>query len=400
MRILFLHQNMPGQFKHLAVELAARGHDVLFITRNGEASLPGVRRILYAPTREVGAGSHHYLIQTETAVLNGQQVARVALDLEARGERPDLVVAHPGWGESLFLKDVWPQVPLLHYCEFFYRSHGLDVNFDPADRLSFDEICRLRARSGHLLLALEACDRGVSPTRWQWQSHPAAYRDKIDVVFDGIDTEHVRPDPATRFWLPDGRVLTAEDEVVTYVARNLEPYRGFPQFMRALPTLLARRPAAQIVIAGGDDVSYGRRAPGGKCWRQQMMDEVAVDPARIHFVGALPYGRYLDLLRVSALHIYLTVPFVLSWSMVEAMASGCLLLGSATPPVEEFLEDGRNGLTVDMLDPSAIAGRAIEALAGRTRLNSLREAARHTAIERCSLKACLPHQLSLINSLT
>jgi glycosyltransferase involved in cell wall biosynthesis len=399
MRILFLHQNMPGQFKHLAPQLAARGHDVLFVTRNVEASVKNVRRLIYEPARAVAPGTHHYLIQTEAAVLNGQEVARLALKLEAQGERPDVVIAHPGWGESLFLKDVWPGVPLLHYCEFFYRSHGLDVNFDPADRLSFDDTCRLRTRSAHQLLALEACDRGLSPTEWQRQSHPEAYRGKIETIFDGIDTDLVRPDPAARFTLADGRVLTAEDEIVTYVARNLEPYRGFPSFMRALPLILARRPAAQIVIAGGDDVSYGKRAPGNRSWREHMLAEIAADPARVHFTGTLPYARYLDLLRVSSLHLYLTVPFVLSWSMVEAMAAGCLMLGSATPPVLEFLEDGRNGLTVDMLDPAAIAGRAVEALAAGGRLDHLRSAARQTALDRCSLAACLPRQLALVTEL-
>jgi len=399
MRILFLHQNMPGQFKHLAPALAARGHDVLFVTRKVEAAIKGVHRIAYEPARPVAPDTHHYLIQTEAAVLNGQEVARLALKLEAKGERPDLIVAHPGWGESLYLKDVWPQVPLLHYCEFFYRAQGLDVNFDPSDRLNFDETCRLRTRSAHHLLALEACDRGLSPTEWQRQSHPEAYRGKIEVIFDGVDTDLLAPDPGARFTLPNGRVLTAEDEVVTYVARNLEPYRGFHSFMRALPSLLERRPHAEIVIAGGDSVSYGRRAPNKRSWREHMLDEVALDPARVHFTGTLPYARYLDLLKVSSLHLYLTVPFVLSWSMVEAMAAGCLMLGSTTPPVLEFLEEGRNGLTVDMLDPAAIAARAADALAARDRLAPLRRAARETALDRCSLARCLPRQLALVEEL-
>ncbi|HVJ54326.1 MAG TPA: glycosyltransferase family 4 protein [Aliidongia sp.] len=399
MRILFVHQNMPGQFKHLAPQLAARGHEVSFITRKAEGSAKGVRRLVYEPAREVAPSTHHYLIQMESAVLNGQAVARLALKLEADQERPDVIVAHPGWGETLYLKDVWPRVPLLHYCEFYYRAHGLDVNFDPGDPFTFDETCRLRTRNAHQLLSLEACDRGISPTEWQRRTHPEPYRGKIETIFDGIDTDRLKPDPTARFALPDGRVLTAEDEIVTYVSRNLEPYRGFHSFIRALPALLAKRPAAQIVIAGGDDVSYGRRAPAGRNWREHMLAEVPLDPQRVHFTGTLPYDRYLDLLRISSLHLYLTVPFVLSWSMVEAMSTGCLILGSSTPPVEEFLEDGSNGVTVDMLDPAAIAARAAEMLAAGSKLDPLRRAARETVLERCALARCLPRQLALVTGM-
>lgn len=392
---------MPGQFKHLAAELARDGRNsVVFLTRNGGADLPGVRRVVYAPGRAAFAGTHHYVRLFENSVLHGQQVLREGQKLRAEGFRPDLIVAHPGWGEALFLKDVFPHTPLLNYCEFYYHGVGSDVGFDAETSGGLDAVCRARARNAHLLLSLEACDRGLSPTQWQRDRHPAAFRSKIDVIFDGIDTAVVTPDDGASFALPDGTVLTRGDEVVTYVARNLEPYRGFPSFMRAVPGILARRPGARVVIVGGDGVSYGRGAPEGKTWREVMLEEVGpLDPARVHFLPPVSYARYLALLRISSAHVYLTVPFVLSWSCMEAMAAGCVVVGSGTPPVREVIEDGRNGVLVDFHDPEAIARRVAEVLAAGEGLRGMRERARRVVEEKYALSVCLPAQLRLLRSL-
>ena len=326
--------------------------------------------------------------------------SRVPASILAKsGFRPDLVVAHPGWGESLFVKEVFPRTPLLHYCEWYYRTRGADTNFDPAAQQDLDANSTTLSRNAHLLLGLEVCDWGYSPTSWQRQQHPAALRSKISVLFDGIDTDTVAPDPTARFRLPDGGTLAPGDEVVTYVARSLEPYRGFPSFMRALPEILRRRPAAQVVVAGGDDVSYGRPPPGGGTWRQVLSAELALDPGRVHFLGRIPRADYVRLLQVSAVHVYLTVPFVLSWSMLEAMSAGCLVVGSATPPVQEAIEDGTNGWLVDYFSPPAIADRVAEALAEGPRLAPLRQAARWTAISRYALARCLPRQVALLEAL-
>jgi glycosyltransferase involved in cell wall biosynthesis len=396
LRILFVHQNMPGQYKHLAPAMARGGHEVRFLTRRGDVELPGVHRVTYPAPRAAHASTHHYLRLYENAVLSGQQVARACLAMRREGWVPDIIVAHPGWGEALFVKDVFPGVPLLNFCEFYYSGRGADVGFDPSEPADLDAICRARARNAHLLLSLEACDRGVSPTHWQRDRHPAHLRDKIAVVFDGIDADVVKPDAQARFALPDGRVLTRGDEVVTYVARNLEPYRGFPSFVRALPELLARRPEAQVVVVGGDEVSYGRAAPDGKSWREHMLAEVPLDLSRVHFTGKLPYGRYLSLLQVSSLHIYLTVPFVLSWSCVEAMSAGCLILASDTAPVAEVIRHEVNGLTCSFFDPGDIAARAAEALAAGTALEPLRRIARQTVLDRYALEHCLPRQIRLV----
>ena len=333
-------------------------------------------------------------------MLHGQAVLRSCLHLLSQGFEPDVIVAHPGWGETLFLKERFHRAKLLNYCEFFYHGQGADVGFDPEDKIALDTICEARIRNAHLLLSLENCDHGVSPTTWQRSVHPVPFHDKISVIFDGVDTATVQPNPGASFILPNGRVLTAADEVVTFVARGLEPYRGFRSFMRALPGLLRRRPDAQVLVVGGDETSYGLAAPAGRTWRETLLEQVeGLDLARVHFLGKIPYARYIALLQVSSLHIYLTVPFVLSWSCIEALAAGCIVLGSDTPPVREVIENGRNGYLVDFFAIEDIAARAADILSGRAQLDAVRERARDTVLERYALARCLPQQVDLVTSL-
>lgn len=398
MKILFIHQNCPGQFKHLAPALAADGHEVVFITQKGKPTPLRVRKIEYAPHRKVTPKIHPYVVGTEAAVLNGQAVARVGFALRKSGFVPDVMIGNPGWGETLFLKDVWPESPLISLCEFYYNGRGSDVGFDLEFSTGPDAVLRARARSGPHLLAIEAADAAYSPTEWQKAQFPKAYRDKIDVIHDGIDIGRVRPDPAARFHLPDGRPLSRSDEVLTYVSRNLEPYRGFHSFMRALPRILDARPEAQVVIVGGDEVSYGSRPKAGGSWREVMLAEVGPFPDRVHFTGRIPYADYLSLLQVSSAHLYLTYPFVLSWSMLEAMAAGGMVVGSSTPPVEEVIRDGENGWLVPFFDTDAIARRVAEALARRHEFDRIRAAARETVQHRYALGDCLARQKALIAS--
>lgn len=400
MNFLFLHQNMPGQFKHLATHFAANpNHKVVFGTKREGIELPNIRKLQYKPHRDPPQGIHHYTVPFEQAVLFGQAALRACQALPKEGFIPDIIIAHPGWGESLFMKDLFPHTPLLHYCEFYYHGRGADALFDPTEPPTLDGICRLRARNALHLLSLEACDHGYSPTLWQQSQFPASLRSKIDIIFDGIDTNIVRPNPNATFTLPDGRVLTTGHEVITYVSRNLEPYRGFPSFIRSLPDLLRRRPNADVIVVGGDDTSYGAKPTDGRCWREVMMEEVDFDRSRVHFMGKIPYNRYLALLQISSLHIYLTRPFVLSWSAVEAMSAGCLILGSNTPPVQEFIDHGLNGVLTDFFDPAAIADQAVEMLANPQRYAPMRAAARATVEARCSLRVNLPRQIALIERL-
>ena len=399
MKALFVHQNCPGQFRHLAPAMAARGDEVIFITQKERPDIAGVRKIEYTPHRKVTPKIHPYLVSSEMAVINGQAVARIGFKLKEKGFAPDVMIGNPGWGETLYLKDVWPEVPLVLMSEFFYRGRGSDVGFDDEFNQGPDAALRARTRAGVHLLALDAADAAYAATNWQRDQFPKAYRDKIRVIHDGIDCDAVRPDPNASFALPNGRFLTRDDEVLSYVARNLEPYRGFHSFMRALPKVLKARPDAMVVIVGGDEVSYGARAPDGKTWRNVLLEEIGPLPDRVCFVGRIPYRNYLQLAQVSSVHTYLTYPFVLSWSMLEVMAAGGFVVGSRTPPVEEVIDDGRNGWLVDFFDTDEIADGLSRALDMRRDVDNLRKAARQTILERYALADCLNAQLALIDGL-
>jgi glycosyltransferase involved in cell wall biosynthesis len=404
MKILFVHQNFPGQYLHLARHLGAqREHQVVFITQRQDGELPGVRKIVYKPRRTISPQVHHYLRESEAAVLNAQEVVRVAMDLRKSGFIPDVMLGHNGWGEIWYLKDLFPEAPLIGYFEFFYRMTGADVGFDPADPITPDTAPRLRTKNLGNLLALDTADLGQCPTEWQKSVYPRRYHPILNVIHEGIDTTVVKPDPNARLVLADSKVeLNAGEEIVTYVARNLEPYRGFPSFMRSLTQILAARPHARVLIVGGDDVSYGARLPPGQTFRQQMLTELggALDLSRVHFLGKIPYPAFIKVLQVSRVHVYLTYPFVLSWSMLEAMAAGCLIVGSRTQPVEEVIHHGGNGLLVNFFSPDEIAERVIEALEDSRSFVSLRQNARQTIVDRYDLRTlCLPAHLRLLNML-
>jgi glycosyltransferase involved in cell wall biosynthesis len=402
--ILFVHQNFPGQYLHLARHLGATpGNRVVFITQRKDATLPGVTTVAYKPQRGVTRHLHHYLHDTEAGVLNAQAVARIALDLKQSGFVPDLMVGHNGWGEIWYLKDVFPNSPLLGYFEFFYRFEGADVGFDPSETRIFDTAPRIRTKNLGNLIGLDAVDAGQCATRWQKSLYPERYHSLLHVIHEGIDTERVRPDDQARLPLPQAGIeLAAGDEVVTYVARNLEPHRGFPIFMRSLPSVLSRRPKARVLIVGGDETSYGPGPGKGKTYREQMLAELngSLDLSRVHFLGKVPYPTFLKVLQVSRVHVYLTYPFVLSWSMLEAMAAGCLVVGSRTAPVEEVIRHGENGLLIDFFKPAEIADRVVAALQDPLAFADVRLRARQTIVENYDLRTiCLAAQLKLLERL-
>lgn len=405
MKILFVHQNFPGQYLHLARHLGAiPGNQVVFITQRLQGSLPGVQTLQYQPSRKTTEGLHHYIQETEAGILNAQAVVRIALDLKTAGFVPDVMLGHNGWGEIWYLKEVFPDTPLLGYFEFFYRRHGADVGFEPGSADLFDTGPRIRTKNLGNLLALDTVDAGQCPTEWQRSLYPVEYQRKLNVIHEGIDTRIVVPDRQARYSVPNTSIeLTAEDEVVTYVARNLEPYRGFPSLMRSLPEVLQRRPRARILIVGGDETSYGPAPATGQTYREHMLKELdgAIDLRRVHFLGKVPYSSFLQILQISTVHVYLTYPFVLSWSMLEAMAAGCLVVASKTAPVEEVIRDGDNGWLVDIFSPADIASRVIAALTDCAGHAALREAARRTVVERYDLQTiCLPAHLQLLRRLT
>jgi len=400
-RFLFIHQNFPGQFRHLAPALAAAGHEVVALgMRSNVEKLPGVRYFMHqARVPAGGAEQPAQLRDLLSKVLRGESASAALARLKEQGFVPDTVFVHPGWGESLFVRDVFPHARILVYAEYYYSAEGGDSFFDPefSKPPTLAELQRLRLRNTHLMHALSDADAALSPTQFQRNRHPAWCREKISVIHDGIDTERFRPDAGASVSLAAaGVALRPGDEVVTFVSRQLEPYRGYHIFMRALPELLRLRPNARVVIVGGDGVSYGAAAPAGKTWKAIFRDEVApeLDMRRVHFVGKLPHELLTQLMQVSAVYTYLTYPFVLSWSLLEAMSAGCLVVGSRTAPLEEVIEHGRNGLLTDFFDPQALAHTVADALERRGSLGALREAARQTMVERYDLhRHCLPAQM-------
>jgi glycosyltransferase involved in cell wall biosynthesis len=404
MKVLLVHQNFPGQYLHLARYLGAvPGNQVVFITQRRDGVLPGVKKIVYRPRRATTPQVHHYLRESEAAVLNAQEVARIALQLRDSGFIPDVMLGHNGWGEIWYLRDIFPQTPLIGYFEFFYRLHGADVGFDPADPITPDTAPRLRTKNLGNHLALDCANVGQCPTQWQKSGYPKRYHSILHVIHEGIDTQLAAPDSNARLKIPAAGIeLAASDEVVTYVARNLEPYRGFPIFMRSLPAILARRPNAHVVVVGADDVSYGSRLSGGRTFRQEMLNELqgSLDLSRVHFLGRVPHATFIKVIQISRAHVYLTYPFVLSWSMLEAMSAGCLIVGSRTPPVEEVVHDCGNGLLVDFFSPTQIADRVVETLEDRHAHDSIRRNARQTIVDDYDLRTvCLPAHLGLIGAL-
>lgn len=402
MRILFVHQNFPAQYVHIAQALAAdTANEVVALASSAKASVPpGVRVVAHNITRGNTPEIHPFAADFETKIIRAQAAAEAAERLKAEGFVPDIICGHAGWGETLFLRDVWPEARQLTYMEFFYRGRGGDFGFDPEfGAPAADALWRLRARNASFLMALESTDWAVSPTRWQRSQLPASGQTRTSVVHEGVDTRKIRPNPNASITLGRAGVCRVGDEIVTFVNRNLEPYRGYHSFIRAVPEILARRPKARVVLVGGEGVSYGSKPPEGRTWKDIFLAEVSgrIDMSRVHFVGQVPYATYLNLLQVSAAHVYLTYPFVLSWSMLESMAAECLVIGSRTQPVEEVIEHGRNGLLVDFFSPEAIAAAVVEALANPKAYREMRRAARRTVVERYDLASiCLPAHLRLI----
>ena len=404
MKILFVHQNFPGQFPHLAPELAKRGHECLALTDlgNTRASPIPVVRYKHEPAPVDPAATRlgrNYTLMSD----RGVTVARAALQMRnAQSYIPDVILGHSGWGETLFLKEVWPEAKLIVYAEFYYKGRGADVGFDPEfGQPSFDQVMIAQGRAGHLGQALVHADAGVCPTEWQASTYPASIRGMLRVIHDGVDTDVIRPNPAATFTVPDGRVLRAGDEVLTFVNRNLEPYRGYHIFMRALPAILAARPNAQVVIVGGDEVSYGSAPKDAKGWKERFLSEVrdTLDMTRVHFMGKIPYADFVSLMQVSRAHAYLTYPFVLSWSMIEAMAAGCHVVASSTAPVAEAITNGVNGTLVDFFDVAGWSAALTQALADPERYAALRAAARQTALTHYDLRrVCLPRMVEYVES--
>ena len=411
MNILFVHQNFPGQFKFLAPALVQQGHSVVAMTMQmTEAKAwQGVRLFHYAAKRGSTPDVHPWVTDFETKTIRAEACFRAALKLRAEGFTPDVIVAHHGWGESLFLKDVWSNAKLAIYCEFYYHPHGADVGFDPEFPANDEgEVCRLRLKNLNNLLHFQVADAGISPTHWQASTFPEPFKSKITVVHDGIDTVALAPNPSVSMTLNVASgpvVLTKQDEVITFVNRNLEPYRGYHIFMRALPEILKRRPNARVLIVGADDVSYGARPANGQKWKDIFAKEVRplisdADWSRVHYLGNVPYTAFIPLLQISRVHVYLTYPFVLSWSLLEAMSVGCAIVASDTQPLHEAIKHDETGRLLNFFDVPKLANEVCALLDDPEERARLGANARAFAQANYDLQTvCLPRQLAWVQTL-
>lgn len=408
MNILFIHQNFPGQFKFLAPALVQRGHNVVAMTmqKTELGDWQGVKLAPYTANRGTTANIHPWVSDFETKTIRGEACFRAATSIKAQGFIPDLIIAHHGWGESLFLKEVWPEAKLAIYCEFYYHSQGADVGFDPEfPPKDAADVCRLRLKNLNNLLHFEVADAGMSPTHWQASTFPEAFRSKITVVHDGIDTQTLAPNPHVTLTLNGNLHLTREDEIITFVNRNLEPYRGYHIFMRALPEILKERPNARVLIVGGDDVSYGARPENGQKWKDRFVNEVRpqindADWARVHFLGNIAYQYFIPLLQLSTVHVYLTYPFVLSWSLLEAMSVGCAIVASDTKPLHEAIRHDETGRLVGFFDIKGLVKEVCALLANPADRQRLGHSARLFAQQNYDLNdVCLPKQLAWVEGI-
>ncbi|SDF57576.1 glycosyltransferase [Thalassobaculum litoreum] len=353
--IFFIHQNMPGQFKNLCQSLAKnKKSSIYFITKRDDIGIENVKRVKYSLAREPNRDGHHYIKFLDEQILYAQAVVRVLLTLKERGVNPDIIFAHSGWGEALFVKEVFPNAKLIIFSEYYYTSRESDTAFINKDNVSIEEACRLVSKNLHLTQSMMGADLIITPTVWQKYQHPPIMWDKIFTYHEGVSVPQIREGRASEVFLPNGWHLKKGDKIVTYVSRNLEPYRGFDILFEAIKILRRRAPDIRFVLIGGDDISYGKRAPNGMSWREYFLNEEPEAIENVAFVGKLPYSMFLDLFNITQVHLYLTVPFVLSWSMLEAMALEACVLGSRVHPVQEVVSDRQNGLLCD-LTPSGVA---------------------------------------------
>lgn len=400
MKVLFVHNHFPGQFLHVAKALSKMAKVAAIGSAVEPESLADIQLLPYEVADKDLSAAHPFARRFEAECRRVEQVLYAAMALKRSGFVPDVTIVHPGWGEALPIRDLFPQTKLFAHCEYFYNPVGADVGFDPEfPQEGLDSHVRIRLYNAATLLSLVEADRLFSPTRWQRQLFPHVYQSSIEVIHEGIDVELAKPNHHAAYSL-GSRHLLSSDEVVTFAARDLEPYRGYHILMRALPAVLRQRPKAQVLLVGGNGVSYGAQPPSGVTWKDVFLREVAadLDLSRVHFLGTLQHCEFVKVLQISSVHVYLTYPFVLSWSVLEAMSAGCLVIGSDTPPVREILQHGSNGLLTPFFEPDLLADTIVRCLATPDRFSPLRDAARRTVLEKYDSRQCVSRMLDYIRS--
>ena len=399
MKILFLHRNFPGQFKYLAEELAKdNNNEVLFITNNNKTcSFGNIKKIIYRIKRRVPKDCHRYLRFYEDAIIHGQSVAEILIELKNTGYKPDIIYGHT-WGTTLFVKDIYPDVPLVCYFEWYYNSEGADVGFDGSS-INADIRALLRCKNSHIMQDLINCDYGISPTIWQKSQFPEIFHDKIKVIHEGIDTNICCPNGNVEFIIPNSnKILTRADDVLTYATRGMEEYRGFPEFMKIVEKIQKIRPNVHVLIGGEDRVCYGKHLKEGT-FKNKMIQELDLDLSHVHFVGNLPYKDYIKLLQVSTVHVYLTYPFVLSWSLLEAMSIGACIIASDTAPVKEVMQNGYNGFVFDFYDINSMVRKIERIFENRYECINVCKNARNLIIEKYDKNFLLKKQIEFLTNI-
>lgn len=398
MNILFLHRNFPGQFKYLIKELAQNPrNNVFFITNNDKGQIEGVKKIVYTINEPIAQKCIDFLESYEESLLHAKSAAVEAEKLKSLGFKPDIIYGH-SWGPTTFMKSVFPDVPLICYFEWFYKPEEVEFAY-PNKKIDAMTKSKIRCKNSNILMDLYSCDAGISPTNWQKSQFPAEFQKKIKVIHDGVDADTCKPDKGAKFLVADKNLeLSTEDEVITYVSRGFEDYRGFPQFMMAVNKLLKNRPNCHVVIAGNDIVYYGRKIIG-TTYKKIMLEQLNIDLSRVHFVDFLSFNDYVRLLQISSVHVYLTYPFVLSWSLLEAMAVGCSIVGSNTETVKEVIQDNFNGLLADFYNVNELVYKIEYLLNNRNIASRLSNNARQTIIDKYDLKILLNLHIKMIDQM-
>jgi glycosyltransferase involved in cell wall biosynthesis len=398
--ILFVHNNFPAQFGFLAERLVRDGHRIAAVGSKTARDMHGVKVMRWKLKRGSTPGILNEATRAEADMIRAGAALAAAAELAAGGFTPDLIIGHPGWGETLYLRALWPNVKTILYAETFYDAYGTDVGFDPEFIDATLEIRSNRiAKGATLALGYTHADRLVAPTPFQASSLPSVFRHRISVIHEGVDTQRIRPRPDAVVEL-NGKRFSRDTPFATFVNRTIEPLRGGHSFFRAIPRILAETHDTHIVIVGSETGrGYGVPPPPDRTWKDVFWDEIksGIDTSRVHFVGTVPNDKLNALMSASSAHVYLTYPFVLSWSLLEAMASGAFVVASDTAPLHDVIIDGKNGVLVDFFSPSAIADAVIAGIHSPNRFEGMRRAARDFVISRFDrATVCLPQWLDLI----
>ena len=398
MKILFMHNNFPGQYRRITKFLAPKKKVKMFAAtlESNQQKFPQ-KRVDYKPHREARKNIHPALIATERATIMGQAAYSALLASKKKGFRPDVIMSHSGWGANMFLKDLFPDSKLLTYYEWYYHSHNSDGDFLKKQPFDPNGEMRIRMKNTPILQDMAAMDWGQCPTNFQHSKFPDIVKDRISVLHDGVDTLFFRPEAKATVTIGDV-TLTEDDEVITYVARGMEPYRGFPQFMELVSRLQKQRPNLHAIVLGNDRVAYGAERSDGKTYKEAALEKFDFDMSRLHMPGLQPLNVFRDMMRITSAHVYFTVPFVLSWSLMEAMSTGALILGSDTKPVREMIKDGHNGVLVDFFDTDDQISKLCHILDNKAEYQPLRDQARQSILADYDTKNLLPKYWKLIQS--